>query len=216
MDGCKSILKGAAAVNILIVKSSAQGEASVSNRLADHFAAEITAADPGSRITVRDVGRKPLPHLVEDTIVGIRGEAGSETELATRAISDELLDELRAADLVVIASPMYNFGISSTLKTWFDFVLRPRIAFRYSEKGPEGLLGGRKVVVIESRAGIYEVGNPADSQEPHLRTMLGFAGLGDVTFVRAEGLALGDAEGVVARVQAELSALAQAPLALAA
>lgn len=203
-------------MNILIVKSSAQGEASVSNRLADHFAAEAIAADPAGSIVVRDVGRQPLPHLVEDTIVGIRGEATSETELATRSISDELLDEVRAADLVVIASPMYNFGISSTLKTWFDFVLRPRIAFRYSEAGPEGLLGGRKVVVIESRAGAYEAGNPMDGQEPHLRAMLGFAGLADITFVRAEGLAFGDAEGVVARAQIELSALAQGPLPLAA
>lgn len=203
-------------MNILIVKSSAQGEASVSSRLADHFAAEAIAADPAGKIVVRDVGRQPLPHLVEDTIVGIRGEARSETELATRSISDELLDELRAADLVVIASPMYNFGISSTLKTWFDFVLRPRIAFRYSEAGPEGLLGGRKVVVIESRAGAYEPGNVMDGQEPHLRAMLGFAGLSDVTFVRAEGLAMGDAEGVLARAQAELSALAQEPLPLAA
>lgn len=203
-------------MNILIVKSSAQGEASVSGSLADHFAAEALAANPGGTVTVRDVGRQPLPHLVEDTIVGIRGEAQSETELATRAISDELLDELRAADLVVIASPMYNFGISSTLKAWFDFVLRPRVAFRYSEAGSEGLLGGRKVVVIESRAGSYEPGNPMDGQEPHLRAMLGFAGLTDVTFVRAEGLALGDAENVVARARDELTALARTPVALAA
>lgn len=203
-------------MNILIVKSSAQGEASVSGRLADHFAAEARAANPGGTVTVRDVGREPLPHLVEDTIVGIRGEAQSATELATRAISDELLGELRAADVVVIASPMYNFGISSSLKTWFDYLLRPRVAFRYSEAGPEGLLGGRKVVVIESRSGVYEPGNPMDGQEPHLRAMLGFAGLSDLTFVRAEGLAMGDAEGVVARAQAELTALAREPLRLAA
>lgn len=203
-------------MNILIVKSSAQGEASVSGRLADHFAAEARAANPGGTVTVRDVGREPLPHLVEDTIVGIRGEAQSATELATRAISDELLGELRAADVVVIASPMYNFGISSSLKTWFDYLLRPRVAFRYSEAGPEGLLGGRKVVVIESRSGVYEAGNPMDGQEPHLRAMLGFAGLSDLTFVRAEGLAMGDAEAVVTRAQAELTALAQEPLRLAA
>lgn len=205
-------------MNILIVTSSAQGETSVSNRLAAHFAAEASAADSASVITVRDVGRNPLPHLAEDTIVGIRGEAKSEAELATRLISDELLDEVRAADLIVIASPMYNFGISSTLKTWFDFILRPRVAFRYSETGPEGLLGPRKVVVIESRAGVYEAGNPADNQEPHLKAMLGFAGLGDVTFVRAEGLAYGEeaAAAAIGKAEAELSVLARESLPLAA
>jgi len=205
-------------MNILIVKSSAQGAASVSNRLTDHFAAAVLAAEPAGKIVVRDVGRNPLPHLVEDTIVGIRGEAQSETELATRQISDELLAEVQAADLVVIASPMYNFGISSTLKTWFDFVLRPRIAFRYSEAGPEGLLGGRKVVVIESRAGAYEAGNAMDGQEPHLRAMLGFAGLTDATFVRAEGLAFGEeaAKAALAKAESELTALATTRLKLAA
>jgi FMN-dependent NADH-azoreductase len=100
-----------------------------------------------------------------------------------------LLDEVRAADTVVIASPMYNFGISSTLKTWFDYILRPRVAFRYSAAGPEGLLGNRKVVVIESRSGVYAEEN--DFQTQHLRAMLTFAGLGDITFVRVEGLAFG-------------------------
>jgi FMN-dependent NADH-azoreductase len=199
-------------MNILIVTSSAQGEASVSTRLARGFAEQLQSADPGSRVTWRDVGGEPLPHLVEETIAGIRAEAQSDAEIAAREVSDQLLAEVRAADLVVIASPMYNFGISSTLKTWFDYLLRPRIAFRYSEKGPEGLLGPRKVVVIESRAGLYA--GAADLQEAHLRTMLNFAGLDDLTFVRAEGLAFGPeaAEAAIAKAAGELGSLARAAL----
>ncbi|HZG47449.1 MAG TPA: NAD(P)H-dependent oxidoreductase [Allosphingosinicella sp.] len=203
-------------MNILIVTSSAQGAASVSNRLARGFAEQLEEARPGSRITWRDVGAQPLPHLTEETVAGIRAEAQSDAEIAARDISDELLAEVRAADLVVIASPMYNFGISSTLKTWFDYVLRPRVAFRYSERGPEGLLGNRKVVVIESRAGKYE--GAADLQEAHLRTMLTFAGLDDLTFVRAEGLAFGPeaAEAAIGKAADQLTALAREDLPLAA
>ena len=203
-------------MNILIVTSSAQGAASVSSRLARSFAEQLQAAHPGSRVTWRDVGREPLPHLVEETIAGIRADAQSAEEIAARDISDEVLAEVSTADLVVIASPMYNFGISSTLKTWFDHLLRPRIAFRYSKEGPEGLLGNRKVVVIESRAGVYE--GAADLQEAHLRTMLTFAGLNDITFVRAEGLAFGPeaAEAAIAKATDELTALACENLPLAA
>jgi FMN-dependent NADH-azoreductase len=202
-------------MNILIVTSSAQGAASVSNQLADGFAAQLRNAHPGSRIVIRDVGREPLPHLVEATIAGVRAEAASPAEIAARDLSDQLIAEVRDADLVVIASPMYNFGISSTLKAWFDHVLRPRVAFRYTQSGPEGLLGGRKVVVIESRAGSYAPGDPADSQEPHLRQMLGFVGLTDVTFVRAGKLAF-DAEASVAEAAATLAGIARQELPLAA
>jgi FMN-dependent NADH-azoreductase len=202
-------------MNVLIVTSSAQGEASVSGQLAARFAEQLRTARPDARINGRDVGREPIPHLTEENVAGIRAEATTPAEIAARDLSDRLLDELRAADLLVIASPMYNFGISSTLKSWFDHILRPRIAFRYTEAGPEGLLGGRKVVVIQSRAGAYEPGNPMDSQEPHLRAMLGFAGLTDVTFVRAEGLAMG-AEAAIEEAAAQLGSLAREDLPLAA
>ena len=205
-------------MNILIVTSSAQGAASVSSRLTATFADQLRAAHPDSRIVVRDVGRNPIPHLTEANVAGVRAEAQTETEIAARDLSDELIAEVRAADLVVIGSPMYNFGISSTLKAWFDHVLRPRIAFRYTEKGPEGLLGDRKVVVIESRAGLYPAGDPSDSQEPHLRQMLAFAGLTDVTFVRADKLAFGPEATAASLSEAEaaLAALARQELPLAA
>lgn len=205
-------------MNILIVTSSAQGEASVSTKLALSFAEQVQSANPGAHITLRDVGRNVIPHLTEETVAGIRAEPATDAELATRALSDELLEELRAADTVVIASPMYNFGVSSTLKTWFDHVLRARVSFYYDESGPHGLLGGRKVIVIESRAGLYEAGNPMDSQEPHLRGMLGFMGLDDVTFVRAEKLAFGPdaAAASIAEAEAQLADLARDTLPLAA
>lgn len=205
-------------MNILIVTSSAQGEASVSNTLAASFSEQLRAAHPASRIVVRDVGRNPIPHLTEETVAGIRAEATTPAEIAARDLSDALIAEVKEADLLVIASPMYNFGISSTLKAWFDHVLRPRVAFYYDAEGPHGLLEGRKVVVIESQAGLYEPGSPADSQEPHLRQMLGFAGLTDVTFVRANRLAFGTemAAASITEATEQLAALAREELALAA
>lgn len=205
-------------MNILIVTSSAQGEASVSSRLAAGFAEQVRAAGSDARIVVRDIGRNPVPHLTEATVAGIRAEATTPAEIEAARLSDALIAEVRAADLVVIASPMYNFGISSTLKAWFDHLLRPRVTFRYGDQGPEGLLGGRKAVVIESRAGFYPAGDAADSQEPHLRGMLAFVGITDVAFVRAEKLAFGPeaSAAAIAEADEQLAAIARDELALAA
>lgn len=204
----------------LIVTSSANGDASVSNRIAGVFADRLRALDPAAHIIERDVGGQPLPHLVPESVAGVRAQAGTETESTARALSDSLIAELAAADILVIGSPMYNFGISSTLKAWFDHVLRPGITFRYSENGPEGLMTGKRAVVIESRGGFYSEGPGAafDSQESHLKTMLGFIGIADVTFVRAEKLAFGP-DAVAAAVGAAgetLDGFARAELALAA
>ncbi len=120
-------------------------------------------------------------------------EAENEVQANAQALSDELIAELKAADLLVIGAPMYNFGIPSTLKAWFDYVLRAGVTFSYSEAGPEGLLKGKRAIVVLTRGGLYSEG-PAqlmDAQEPHLRTLLGFIGITDVTFIRAEKLAFG-------------------------
>ena len=180
--------------NILILDSAATGESSVSRRLTRAAAEALVARDPDAHIILRDVGSNPIPHLTADTVPAIR--AGIvETEAAREALelSDALIAELKAADLIVIGAPMYNFGMPSTLKAWFDHVLRARITFQYSEAGPEGLLKGKKAIVVEARAGLYSEGPAAsmDSQEPHIRTLLGFMGIDDVTFVRAEKLAFG-------------------------
>lgn len=206
--------------NILIVTSSANGAASVSSRLAEAHAAQLAAAHPGARIVRRDVGADPLPHLTADTVAAIKGIPASAAEHEARALSDALVAELAAADLVVIASPMYNFGMSSTLKAWFDHVLRAGLTFRYTENGPEGLLKGTKAVVIESRAGFYSEGAAAamDGQEPHLRILLDFMGIDDVAFVRAEKLAFGPeaAEAAIAEASEALGLIAGETVKLAA
>lgn len=199
--------------NVLVVTSSAQGSRSLSSDLAAHFVTQLQALDPGLVVTHRDVGADPLPHLVNDTVAGIRAEPTTAAEHQTRALSDALIAELQDADVVVIGSPMYNFGISSTLKTWFDHVLRARVTFRYTESGPVGLLAGRKAVVIETRAGVYSEGPSAvmDGQEPHLRAMLRFIGLDDARFVRVEGTAFGPeaAEAAMTKAKDELTRIAQ-------
>ena len=205
--------------NILIVDSAATGDASVSRRLT----AEVERAVAGrpARIVRRDVGAAPVPHLVAETTPAIRG-AEPETGAARAALelSDALVAELRAADLVVIGAPMYNFGMASTLKAWFDHVLRARVTFRYGEAGPEGLLKGKRAIVVETRAGFYSEGPAAamDSQEPHIRTLLGFMGIDDVAFVRAEKLAFGPeaAEAAIAEAIGRIRTLAAEELPLAA
>jgi FMN-dependent NADH-azoreductase len=206
--------------NVLIIDSAATGEASVTRRLTGELEAILRGRGP-VRIVHRDVGTHTIPHLTAETTPASRG-AEAETDAARDAValSDALIAELKAADLVVIAAPMYNFGIPSTLKAWFDHVLRAGITFRYSEAGPEGLLKGKKTIVIESRAGLYSTGPSAamDSQEPHLRTLLGFMGLDDATFVRVEKLAFGpdQAAASIAAAIDELRGLAAEELPLAA
>lgn len=178
--------------NILVIDSAVSGDASVSRTLVREAVEALTAAGP-SRVVSRDLGRDPVPHLIEQTLAGVRGEPKTDAERAARALSDELIAELRAADVVVIGAPMYNFSVSTGLRSWFDHVLRAGETFSYSEAGPKGLLGGKKVIVVESRGGLYSDG-PAqaiDFQEPYLRHLLGFVGLTDVTFIRAEKIGYG-------------------------
>ena len=206
--------------NVLIINSSANGAQSVSNKLTGLFADELKAADPSARLKIRDIGAEPMPHLVPETVAGIRAVAETEAEKKALALSDELIAELREADIIVIGAPMYNFGMTSTLKTWFDHVLRARVTFRYTEEGPEGLLKNKRAIVIESRAGVYsdEAGAAVDSQEPHLKTLLGFMGITDVKFVRVEGLAFGPEAAAAAIEEAadQLREIAGSELALAA
>lgn len=206
--------------NLLVINSSATGDASVSRSLMKDFLQQLRTAEPAN-IVMRDVGAEPPPHLTAETVGGLRGsQAATPAERETANLSDALIAELRAADTIVIGAPMYNFGIPSTLKAWFDHVLRAGETFRYTAAGPEGLLTGKRAVVIETRGGLYSEGPAAafDQQEPHLRTLLGFIGITDVTFVRAEGLALDPAkrETAIAAASAKLRAAASAGLALAA
>lgn len=181
-------------MSILVLTSSVLGEASISNQLVQMAVDRLRARHPGTEIKTLDLGRDPIPHLTLDAATALRGgEAANAAQAAAQALSAELVADLRAADTIVIGAPMYNFGIASNLKTWFDYVLRAGITFRYTKSGPIGLLDGKRAIVIESRGGLYSEG-PAqalDSQEPHLRGLLNFIGITDVTFVRAERLAFG-------------------------
>lgn len=206
---------------VLIIDSAATGEASVSRKLTSEFAQRLSSHDPSAIVTRRDVGAAPVPHLTEATVGAIRGgEAVSDEAREAIALSDRLIAELKEADVIVMGAPMYNFGIPSTLKAWFDHVLRARITFRYTAAGSEGLVKGKRAIVIESRAGLYSEGPAAamDGQEPHLRTLLGFIGIEDVTFVRAERLAFGPdaASAAIEEAARKLAGLATTDWALVA
>ena len=179
---------------VLVLTSSALGAASVSNQLVQDAITQLVLQDLQLRVFTRDLGGKPIPHLTIDSANALRGaEPANAAQAVARSQSDELIAELKAAETVVIGAPMYNFGIASTLKTWFDYVLRAGITFKYSESGPVGLLEGKRAIVIETRGGLYSEG-PAqlmDSQDPHLRNLLSFMGLTNVKFFRAEKLAFG-------------------------
>jgi FMN-dependent NADH-azoreductase len=198
---------------LLVLNSSALGTASVSKQLIGDTVARLRAQNPALKVVERDIGLNPIPHLTADSAAAIRGgEPVNEAQAQAKVLSETLIGELKAADIIVIGAPMYNFGIPSTLKAWFDYVLRAGVTFSYSDAGPEGLLKGKRAIVVESRGGLYSSG-PAqglDSQEPHLRTMLGFVGITDVTFIRAEKLGYGPEarEQSINAAQAELKLVA--------
>ena len=157
---------------VLVLNSSATGEASVSRLLVQEAVERLTDEDPDLRVVTRDLGANPVPHLTLDSATALRGGTpANDAQAAALALSGELISELKAADVVVIGAPMYNFGIPSTLKAWFDYVLRAGQTFRYTEAGPEGLVTGKRAIVVESRGGHYSQGTEQvlDSQEPHLR-----------------------------------------------
>lgn len=178
--------------NVLVIKSSARGAASVSNQLVETLLEQWRARDPKVSIKVRDLGANPAPHLSETLLAGWMTEASAQSpaQQAARVLSDELTQELQEADTLVLAAPMYNFTIPSTLKAWFDHVLRAGVTFNYTENGPVGLLEGKRALILTARGGIYD-GSALDQQSPYLRQVLGFIGITEVAFIHAEGLNLG-------------------------
>lgn len=178
----------------LLVTSSILGDNGQSNALAAHFQQQAAARN-GVALTHRDVVANALPHLVVEELGAWQtpAEERSAEQQALAAYSDELLAELRAHDVLVLAVPMYNLGIPSQLKAWFDRVLRAGETFRYTENGPQGLIEGKRAIILAARGGQY-AGSELDSQTPHLKTMLGLMGISDVEIVYAEGLNMGDAK----------------------
>ena len=178
--------------NVLIVESSARLQGSFSRQLTQQFIGQWKAAHPADHLTVRDLALNPVPHMDADLLGGwMKPETQRSTaEQASLQRSDELTDELLNADVLVLAAPMYNFAIPSTLKAWLDHVLRAGVTFKYTDTGPQGLLNGKKAYVLTARGGIY-AGSTTDHQEPYLRQVLAFVGIHDVTFIHAEGMNLG-------------------------
>ncbi|AIC18684.1 FMN-dependent NADH-azoreductase [Pseudomonas chlororaphis] len=177
---------------VLIIESSARQQDSVSRQLTQTFIKQWQAAHPGDQITVRDLAVTPVPHLDSNLLGGWMkpAEQRNEIEEASLQRSNELTDELLAADVLVMAAPMYNFAIPSTLKAWLDHVLRAGVTFKYTATGPQGLLNDKRAYVLTARGGIY-AGSTADHQEPYLRQVMGFIGIHDVEFIHAEGMNLG-------------------------
>jgi FMN-dependent NADH-azoreductase len=179
--------------NILLIESSPRGSDSYSHQAAGSIVNELQTRNPGSRIVVRDLGRNPPPHVGMAFIGGMHAAPEQRTadQAKSMALSDVLIDELFAADTIVIAGPMHNFGVSSTLKAWIDHIARAGRTFSYGANGPQGLLKGKHAILVLASGGVYskEQMRAFDFSEPYLRTVLGFLGVTDVDVVRVEGVA---------------------------
>jgi FMN-dependent NADH-azoreductase len=194
----------------LQLQTSLFGDAAQSTQLATRLIQALVSAErvnaPGRGepvVVTRDLARDPLPHLTAERFAALGTPADRRTpaQAEVAAESDALVAELQAADVIVIGLPMYNFGVPSTLKTYFDHVARAGVTFRYTAQGPEGLLRGKKAYVVATRGGKYS-GTPQDLQSAYVRQFLGFVGITDVEFVYAEGLALGDESRAAALAEA--------------
>ena len=179
---------------LLFVTSSILGENSKSRALGREFVEAWTRHHPGTRVLERDLVAEAVPHLT-GAVVGAAmtpAEQRSPEQAETVSLADRLIEELEAADVVVLAAPMYNFSVPSTVKAWIDHVVRAGRTFRYGANGPEGLLRGKKVFIVTARGGVYSQGpgKSMDFHEPYLRHVLGFIGLTDLSFIYAEGLAM--------------------------
>ncbi|GAB3332836.1 FMN-dependent NADH-azoreductase [Marilutibacter aestuarii] len=167
-------------MKLLHIDSSALGAQSVTRELSAAVTARWRDAFPALQVEYRDLDAQPLPHLTGASLSG--------ADAAGNAEADQAMDQFLAADVIVIGAPMYNFSVPSTLKAWIDRIAVAGKTFRYTEKGSEGLAGGKKVIVASGRGGIH-TDAPSDFQEAYLRQVLGFLGIDDVEFVRAEGVA---------------------------
>ena len=177
-------------MTVLHIDSSILGDGAASRELGAEIAAR-EAALTGATLVRRDLAADPLPHLTGEDFLGRANEAADRTPGQTRDAA--VLDEFLAADTLVIGAPMYNFSVPSNLKAWIDRVSVAGKTFRYTEAGPEGLATGKKAIIVSTRGGAYSEGPAAamDHQESYLRTVLGFLGVTDVEFVRAEKLGFG-------------------------
>lgn len=175
-------------MQILRIDSATTGDQSITRQLTDRLLAHFRAKYPEATVVTRDLAEDPVPHLAPITTKAVRTAPDTHEEAVAAAYPAEraVLDQFLASDIVIVGAPMYNFSISSNLKAWLDRLGVPGVTFRYSEKGPEGLAGGRKVYVASARGGEYSNDSLAENQESLLQTFFGFIGIDDLTFVRVE------------------------------
>lgn len=192
----------------LYIKSSILGAGSVTSEVVDAIHTAFAAANPNAKHVVRDLGSNPLPHLTATVLGDVRSETPSDN--AATVVALQAVKEVQDATTLVIAAPMYNFGVPSNLKAWFDHIAHPGKTFQYTATGPEGLLKGKNAIVVVATGGQYSEGpaKPYDIVEPYIRTVLGFLGITEVQILRVEGLAMGEAGAVSkAQVLAQVAAL---------
>lgn len=204
-------------MKILQLKTSIfDSNTSISNRLSDELTEAMSAilasrGEPVERVT-RDLEQSPIPHLDSAWLEALSTppQERSEKQRARVAFSDSLIAELKAADVVIIGAPMYNFTVPSMLKAWIDHVARAGTTFQYTEQGPVGLLNDKTVYVVTAMGGLHEVGQ-SDFVRPYLQTALGLMGLSKVQFVTASGLNMGPEkrEQGIAQARERIAALAE-------
>jgi FMN-dependent NADH-azoreductase len=197
---------------LLQIKASISHDQGLSSQLANNFVAAYRKSHPHAKVLVREVASaEPVPHLNGERFGAFiaKPEERTDAQHAVVAYSDALIDELKRADIVVIGLPMYNFGIPSQLKAYFDHIARAGVTFKYTATGPVGLLTGKKVYVFAARGGLY-AGTTLDTQTGYVRDFLAFLGMQDVQFVYAEGLAVSPEtrEAGLAKAHAEIATLA--------
>ncbi len=184
-------------MQLLHIDSAITGPQSVSRQLSAQAVAAWVSAHPGTQVDYLDLAADAPAHFTMDAMAPRTGqtEGLSEAQQRENQISERLVRQFLAADVVVIGAPLYNFGIPTQLKAWIDRIAQPGRTFRYTASGPEGLAKGKTVIVASSRGGVYstsEAGRALEHQESYLQTVMGFFGVTDVRFVRAEGVAMGD------------------------
>jgi FMN-dependent NADH-azoreductase len=187
-------------MKLLHLDSSALGDQSVTRELGAAIVAHWRNHFPVATVEYRDLDADPVPHLT--------GRSLARTDSTLAAQDDRLLQQFLDADVIVVGAPMYNFGIPSTLKAWIDRIAIKGKTFRYTEQGPEGLAAGKRVIVASGRGGAYGDSSPADFQEAYLRQLFGFLGIGDIEFVRAEGVGVSPQHRERALAKAKASLLA--------
>ncbi len=195
-------------MQLLHIDSAITGTASVSRQLTAQTVAAWLAAHPGTQVQYLDLVTQAPGHFTMDAMAPRTGqtEGLSETQLRENAVSEQLVSQFLAADVIVVGAPLYNFGIPSQLKAWIDRIAQPGRTFRYTATGPEGLAKGKTVIVASTRGGVYstsEMGRAMEHQESYLQTVFGFFGITDVRFVRAEGVAMGPDAKALALSSAE-------------